>query len=357
MKSKDNIKFIDKIEFEKKYKSGVSVEILSDIYNIPIENVYKYSKSICCKRDNLLNRENAFSNYKDVIIRYNKGERLSDISKFYKTNRYIISKIIEKYSVPKRGKIEYNHPKKHIFDEDKKRKIINLYTTTTLSLNEIGVMYNMSGVILKKYLKKWKIPLRSRRECILNRSNEKVDLDLAIKLYEKDELSILSISKFFGVNHNIIRRIFRNNNIPIRPQYTKTDKQMERSLKNLLSKKEYILPSGNIIYVRGYEPNFLDYIFKNNLFDESDIVINPKSVKYFCSNKNKLRTYYPDFFIKSINLIVEIKSSWIKLLQSEINVKDKQKSIIKSGLKYSLILDNNFEKFQKLIRVLKNNFI
>ena len=357
MKSKENIKFVDKIEFEKKYKSGVSAQILSDIYNIPIENVYKYAKSICCKRNSLLNRENAFSNYKDVIDKYNKGESLRDISRLYKINRPAINKILEKYNIPKREKIEYNHPKKHKFDENKKTEIINLYTTTTLSLNEIGVMYSMSGVILKKYLKKWRIPLRKRSECIINRSNEKVDLDLAIKLYEKDELSILSISKYFKVNHNVIRRILLDNKIQIRPRYIKTDKQMERSFENLLSKKEYILPSGKIIYVRGYEPNFLDYIFKNNLFLESDIVINPPSVKYFCSIKNKLRTYYPDFYIKSINLIVEVKSSWIKLIQSEINVKDKKKSIIKSGLKYYLVLDNNFKNFRKLIRVMKTNSI
>jgi len=357
MKTKKNIKFIDKIEFKNKFKSGVSAEILSDIYNISIRDVYKYAKFICCKRDRFLKREYTCLNYKDVIDRYNRGESLRDISSFYKTNRQAINDILEKHNVPKREKIEYKHPKKHKFDEDKKTKIINLYTTTTLSLNEIGIMYNMSGVILKKYLKKWKISSRSLGECIANRSNEKVDMDLSIRLYEKDELSILSISKFFGVGHNVIRRILQNNNIPIRPQYTKTDKQMERSLCNLISKKEYILPSGKIIYMRGYEPNFLDYIFKNNLFDESDVIVNPKSVKYFCSIKNKLRTYYPDFYIKSINLIVEIKSSWIKLLQSEINVKDKQKSIRKLGLKYSLVLDNNFKKFRRLIQVLKTNSV
>jgi hypothetical protein len=85
--------------------------------------------------------------------------------------------------------------------------------------------------------------------------------------------------------------------------------------------------------------------------------INPKSVEYFCSIKNKLRKYHPDFYIKSINLVVEVKSSWIKLIQSEINVKDKQKSIRKLGLKYSLVLDNNFENFRRQIRNLKINSI
>ena len=53
-----------------------------------------------------------------------------------------------------------------------------------------------------------------------------------------------------------------------------------------------------------YEKDFLDYCINNNISIESGMTI-----KYFFDNKAKV--YYPDFYLKSLNLIIEIKSNYI----------------------------------------------
>jgi len=126
----------------------------------------------------------------------------------------------------------------------------------------------------------------------------------------------------------------------------------EKRLKNqadFFVGKLYILPSGKKIYVLGYENIFLDHVFQNKLLDEKDFNFKKKGYKY--KEGNNVRYYYPDFYIPKYNLIVEIKSTYVmEKLQGIKNCLLKENTIKKAGYNYILILDNNFEEFEKFIK-------
>lgn len=76
---------------------------------------------------------------------------------------------------------------------------------------------------------------------------------------------------------------------------------------------DYELPSGKIVKLQGYEPQVLTELLKT--YSEDDIVIGVKEInkeigqiKYMFEEKE--HTYYPDFYIKSENKIIEVKSQW-----------------------------------------------
>lgn len=80
---------------------------------------------------------------------------------------------------------------------------------------------------------------------------------------------------------------------------------LEKWTKSGVKRKSYILPSGKEIKVQGYENKALDIMLKK--YSESEIFeCNPPKIKY---NENEInRIFYPDFYIKKNNLIIEIKS-------------------------------------------------
>ena len=84
--------------------------------------------------------------------------------------------------------------------------------------------------------------------------------------------------------------------------------------------KEYILPSGNMILVQGYEPLALEHLFKCG-FKEYEIVTRKSlmpSIMYHFDGKQ--HRYYPDLFIPRLNLIIEVKSTYYFDLDKEKNL-------------------------------------
>lgn len=79
--------------------------------------------------------------------------------------------------------------------------------------------------------------------------------------------------------------------------------------------KEYILPSGRIVSIRGYENLALDELFRQG-HKEEQLVIHNKLEKYklpifdYISGERQHLKYYPDIYIPDENLIIEVKSQW-----------------------------------------------
>lgn len=80
--------------------------------------------------------------------------------------------------------------------------------------------------------------------------------------------------------------------------------------------KNYQLPSGKTIGVRGHEPFGLDVIFKELKYNEFDVVVHDdysdyaiEVFEYTNVNMHKMK-YYPDIYIPKENRIIEIKSQW-----------------------------------------------
>jgi hypothetical protein len=84
----------------------------------------------------------------------------------------------------------------------------------------------------------------------------------------------------------------------------------EKNSKNSFMKKDYILPSGKIIQIQGYEHFALDEIV--TIFQEDDIINGMSNVPkiWYNDEKGKKHRHYVDFFIPSKQLCIEVKSTW-----------------------------------------------
>jgi hypothetical protein len=74
--------------------------------------------------------------------------------------------------------------------------------------------------------------------------------------------------------------------------------------------KEYILPSGNIIKIQGYEHFALNDLLKN--INENDIITGCKNVPtiWYNDESGKKHRHFVDIFIPSQNKCIEVKSTW-----------------------------------------------
>jgi len=122
--------------------------------------------------------------------------------------------------------------------------------------------------------------------------------------------------------------------------------------KQCFKRKEFQFPSGTIMIVQGEEPQFLKHIISENILNENEIQKGPV-FKYTLSD-GKVKHYFSDFFIKDLNLIVEIKSSYI-LNRYEKFMTEKENSVKVKGMNFILIIDQQYEQFDSLIKQLKEN--
>lgn len=84
---------------------------------------------------------------------------------------------------------------------------------------------------------------------------------------------------------------------------------IERAAESSDSWKEYIFPSGKRVMVQGYEDLCLNDLLE--VYEEDDIVLRRRDVPeiYYEMDGNTHR-YYVDIYIKSVNLMIEVKSPW-----------------------------------------------
>jgi hypothetical protein len=97
---------------------------------------------------------------------------------------------------------------------------------------------------------------------------------------------------------------------------------------------DYGLPSGRIIRLQGYENIGLDILLEK--FTEDQIVFG-RAIPSFAYELNGKRLYYPDFYVPSANLIVEVKSTWTMRVQKERNLL-KEKAVISNGFNFQFLI-------------------
>lgn len=100
---------------------------------------------------------------------------------------------------------------------------------------------------------------------------------------------------------------------------------------NWFKKKDYMLPSGNIIKVQGYEPQVLNELFKKYLESDiliSDVDIENKIGKIFYEYDGKQHRYYPDIFLIPENKIIEVKSIYTYNKMIEVNLAKRDACIL-----------------------------
>jgi len=103
--------------------------------------------------------------------------------------------------------------------------------------------------------------------------------------------------------------------------------------------KDYMMPTGNVVKYQGYENLALDELVQ--LYEEDDICVgrsNIPTIDYYINEKKHV--YFPDFYIKSENKIIEVKSEWtIKLLRA--NIEEKAQATVKAGYSYEIWVYND----------------
>lgn len=118
---------------------------------------------------------------------------------------------------------------------------------------------------------------------------------------------------------------------------------------NSFQYKDYTLPSGKIIKYQGYEDAALDELLE--YFDEDDIIIgrcNIPTIPYVC-NEGINRIYFPDFFIQSMNTILEIKSDWTLKLKT-CRLDEKANAVKKSGYEFEVWVYDGNKKNKRILK-------
>jgi hypothetical protein len=98
--------------------------------------------------------------------------------------------------------------------------------------------------------------------------------------------------------------------------------------------------NSNLWYQGSYEFDFLEKY--QTIYD----ITNAPSIQFLFNNT--CRTYYPDFYIASLNLIIECKNSY--LAEKDKNkIEEKKKATIANGFKYIMIVDKDYKEFVNLV--------
>ena len=273
--------------------SGYSRKNIADTCHCSIHYVKKFLKKnkIRIVKYETVNYRNNLMQYKDEIIDfYENCKRLQKVSEKYKCTPGALRDFFR--SINYKYKTNNHIDLTNYLDDIKK-----YYYIENKKLSEIGNIYNCSFVKIRDFLVK--------NNCIL-----------------RDKIDILK-------------------------ERNKSESFQRKCLSGSGKNKEYLLPSGTIIKLRGYEPNFLDFIFSEKHLEETEIVYKPERIRYEFNDKEHF--YYPDFYIPKYNLIVETKSSWIMKKQGIEKTLQKEKYTTDQGFQFLLIIDNNFEKVKDIL--------
>ena len=118
--------------------------------------------------------------------------------------------------------------------------------------------------------------------------------------------------------------------------------------KNSYYLKEYILPSGKIIKIQGYEYFALDELLKKENINEEYIITGCKNVPtiWYNDENDKKHRHFVDVYIPLQNRCIEVKSTWTFEKQKEI-VFLKQTAAKQLGYLYEIwVYDNKGNKVE-----------
>lgn len=185
---------------------------------------------------------------------------------------------------------------------------------------------------------------KSKETCL-----ERYGVEFASQTPEFREKVKESFIKHYGVDNpnkvpEIRDKIKQTNLERYNVEYPSQNNEIqEKTQKNAKKYKEYIMPSGEIRKVQGYESFALNELI--SLYEESDIITDRKDIPrigYKIDNTQKY--YFPDIYIKSTNKIIEVKSTWTYECKED-NIQEKANATILKGYDYEIwIYDNKGNK-------------
>lgn len=118
--------------------------------------------------------------------------------------------------------------------------------------------------------------------------------------------------------------------------------------RNSFRHKDYVMPSGKIVKIQGYEDKALDELLE--YFTEEEICVGRgcvPTVPYQCK-EGKKRIYFPDFYIRPLNTILEIKSEWTVKFKT-CRMEEKAKAVLEKGYKYEVWVYDSAKKAKEVL--------
>ena len=123
--------------------------------------------------------------------------------------------------------------------------------------------------------------------------------------------------------------------------------------------RDYVLPSGRIIGVRGYEDTAISRLLLT--YSESDLTFDDQKTQYslpvftYVDHRRHHLKYYPDIYIESENKLIEVKSLWWwdgkgadrYKARFENNLKKKD-AVLAAGYRYEVWLFTDKDKYEIL---------
>ena len=136
-----------------------------------------------------------------------------------------------------------------------------------------------------------------------------------IKLTNMEKYGVENPSKNEDVKNKKIKTSLKNYGVNNPMQHPDI---LEKCMQSSYRIKDYILPSGNILKYQGYENFALDKIIKEWKIEETDIITRGDKIpEIWWLDKDKKRRYFVDIYIPSMNVVIELKSTWTINLNKE----------------------------------------
>lgn len=350
-KFKKNYNFSKIIEDYKIHKSYKKVAKLNNISDITVSKILKQNK-IPIVYKNILHIDLIPKALND----YNQGYSIKKIRDKYGISHNFFKKILKENGIeyvnrsliPNNSKIENVY--KNIDD-------IYSYYKEVKKLNIVSKKFEIPLDTLRRAFKQKKLFLKRNQNITeIYESNIK---DKIYDFYINKKLNLTQISKEICITKYNVKKIlikyFGKNIIRPKEQVTRemnySKEHQAKALENKFKNKEYKLPSGKIIKVMGYEDNFLDFVFQNNLIKEEEFLFD-KKFRIKISNIAKNKHYYPDFYIPVLNLVIEIKSHYTYMQMKELNDL-KFKKTKEAGYNFICIIDKNYKEFLEKLKELR----
>jgi len=235
---------------------------------------------------------------------------------------------------------EYGLQNKEIIQ---KRELTNLekYGVKNITQSEY-VKEKIKATNLDKYGVEYNIQREDIKEKIKEMNLEKYGVEYSFQREDvKEKIKSTNLARY-GVESNIqredIKKKIKTTNLErYGVEYVSQNPIIaERMIKMSYNKKDYILPSGKIIKIQGYENYALDELIANNI-NEYDIITGCSKVPeiWYIDKNGKKRRHFVDIFIPSCNKCIEIKSAWTMETQKDI-VFLKQEAAKKLGYLYEI---------------------
>lgn len=289
----DKDRIPNKIKLKKLYiDQKLPVKKLSKLFKAANQTIKSWLKFYNLKEiDPLAYRRKKIPSKKTLEKLYcTKKKTLFYISNLFNVSTTLVANWLKKYKIDRRGHSELRKKKR-----PSKNRLYDLYVTQNRTINYISRIYGYSSDVIERWMREYNIKLLNREDTFKYKKAEIVKAQTKAYL---NKYGVRAVSHIPGVYEKMVRNSFKH--------------------------KDYVLPSGKIIQIQGFEHYAIDYLLTR--YKEEDIKKECPIIPYSYLGKN--RQYHPDIFIPKDNLIIEVKSDYLFQKQYNLNLKKRRATIV-----------------------------